>query len=109
MAQAMPPNKMNQLMRWRKLSVEPDGVRGGVGQEREGETGVQTCLVTNGLRPPTIAMAAAPEPVKQFEVAAQLTTSVQTALVRLRAQAFATGRSLSAVTADVVDRGLRFD
>lgn len=42
-------------------------------------------------------------------VAAQLNTSVQTALVRLRAHAFATGRPLSAITADVVDRRLRFD
>lgn len=36
-------------------------------------------------------------------------TTVQTALVRLRAHAFATGRPLSAVTADIVDRQLRFD
>jgi len=42
-------------------------------------------------------------------IAAQLNTTVQTALVRLRAHAFATGRPLSAITADVVDRRLRFD
>lgn len=42
-------------------------------------------------------------------VAAQLNTTVQEALVRLRSHAFATSRSLSDVTADVVAGRLRFD
>jgi hypothetical protein len=42
-------------------------------------------------------------------VMAQLNTSVDDAFVRLRAFAFAHGRRLSEVAADVIDRRLRFD
>jgi hypothetical protein len=42
-------------------------------------------------------------------VAAQIEVSVAQALIRLRAYAFATGRTLTVVAQDVVARRLRFD